>query len=118
MVAHDITSWRGAIRPLRQILPYAGQRHQVHGGGERPRRTGVGSGDDVMIRFEVTDTGIGISPKVRPGVSIVFSGRRSTTRRSPARSGPRDLEEPGKGHGGTIGWTAAGKGSTFWFTGG
>jgi PAS domain S-box-containing protein len=75
--------------------------------------------DDVLIRFEVTDTGIGIAPEILPRLFSAFEQADSTLTRRYGGTGlglaiTRKIAQVMGGDAGVA--SQFGKGSTFWFT--
>ena len=105
LIHHDIpVVVRGDPGRLRQILTnLLGNSIKFTQAGEVVLRAKLAEdlGDDVMVRFDITDTGIGISPEGRtPAVSVVLPGRRldhAQVRRHGSRAG--DLEAAGRADG-------------------
>jgi two-component system sensor histidine kinase/response regulator len=115
------TALRGDVGRLRQILlNFATNAVKFTQSGEvvlRARRVADASSSDVMVHFEVVDTGIGVDPTTADGLFDPFSqADASTTRRYGGTGlGLAICRRLAEAMGGTIG-VAAGPdaGSTFW----
>jgi signal transduction histidine kinase/DNA-binding response OmpR family regulator/HPt (histidine-containing phosphotransfer) domain-containing protein len=123
LIDHDLPeSLRGDPFHLRQILAnLASNAIKFTGQGEvvlRARRH-AGNEDGVTIRFEVTDTGIGVSPEQRSRLFEAFvQADPSTTRKHGGTGlGLAISAQLVRLMGGEIGVDSErGKGSTFWFS--
>ena len=92
----------------------------THKGGVMLRaRVEEATGDDVRVRFEVTDTGIGVAPDMVPRLFTPFKQADASTTRSFGGTGlglsiTKSLAQLMGGDVGIV--STLGEGSTFWFT--
>jgi two-component system sensor histidine kinase/response regulator len=123
LVYHDVpTALRGDPGRLRQILMnLVGNAIKFTHQGEVVVRARLAEAmaDTVLVRFEVSDTGVGIAPEARARVFQSFSQADSSTTRQYGGTGlglaiAKQLAEM---MGGSIGVDSTpGQGSSFWFT--
>jgi signal transduction histidine kinase/DNA-binding response OmpR family regulator len=123
LVYHDVpTALRGDPGRLRQILMnLVGNAIKFTAQGEVVVRARLAEAmaDTVLVRFEVSDTGVGIAPEARERLFQSFSQADSSTTRQYGGTGlglviAKQLSEM---MGGSIGVDSTpGQGSTFWFT--
>ena len=123
LIHHDLPLMvRGDPRRLRQILTnLLGNSINFTQQGEVVLRAKLAeeSGDDVTIRFEISDTGIGIGPEIRGRLFQAFSLADGSTTREFGGTGlglaiAKRLAELMSGEIGVE--SEVGQGSTFWFT--
>ena len=113
---------RGDVTRLRQaLLNYASNAVKFTDSGTITLHARVASdlGDSVMVRFEVRDTGIGITPEQLPRLFSVFEqADNSITRRYGGTGlGLAITKKIAELMGGEVGVESTpGQGSTFWFT--
>ena len=110
-----------SLRLQQVLMNLAGNALKFTEAGEVVVRIAVASrvGDDLVLRFEVKDTGIGIAPEALPGLFSSFTqADASTTRRFGGSGlGLAICERLVRLMGGEIGvHSEPGHGSTFWFT--
>jgi two-component system sensor histidine kinase/response regulator len=110
-----------ATRIRQALLNYAGNavKFTDHGTVTLSARMVEEGSTDVLLRFEVRDTGIGIAPEFQPQLFGAFEQLEKTTVRQYGGSGLGLAITKGlaKSMGGDVGVTSApGAGSTFWFT--
>ena len=119
----EVPRWlRGDPTRLRQaLLNYAGNAVKFTERGAVTLRTVLlhDSGDEIQVRFEVEDTGIGIAPEKIPSLFRAFEQADASTTRQYGGTGlglaiTRRLAELMRGEVGIV--SQPGKGSTFWFT--
>jgi two-component system, sensor histidine kinase and response regulator len=123
LVYHNVpTALRGDPGRLRQILlNLVGNAIKFTDQGEVVVRARLAeaTADPVLVRFEVSDTGVGIAPEARTRLFHSFSQADSSTTRQYGGTGlglaiSKQLAEM---MGGSIGVDSTlGQGSTFWFT--
>jgi signal transduction histidine kinase/CheY-like chemotaxis protein len=123
LVYHDVpTALRGDPSRLRQVLMnLVGNAIKFTAQGEVVVRARLAeaTADTVLVRFEVSDTGVGIAPGARERLFQSFSQADSSTTRRYGGTGlglviAKQLSEM---MGGSIGVDSTpGQGSTFWFT--
>lgn len=121
--AGDVPDWlEGDPTRLRQALVnYASNalKFTEHGGIEVRCRTEVRTNDDISVRFEVQDSGIGIAPEAMPRLFRIFEqAEQSTTRRFGGTGlGLAITKRLAEMMGGSAGLESqVGRGSTFWFS--
>jgi signal transduction histidine kinase/CheY-like chemotaxis protein len=119
----DVPDWlEGDPTRLRQALVnYASNalKFTEHGGIEFRCKTEVRTSDDIVVRFQVLDTGIGIAPEALPRLFRIFEqAERSTTRRFGGTGlGLAITKRLAEMMGGSAGLESqVGRGSTFWFS--
>jgi signal transduction histidine kinase/DNA-binding response OmpR family regulator len=123
LVYHDVpTALRGDPGRVRQILMnLVGNAIKFTDQGEVVMRAKLAEAmaDTVLVRFEVSDTGVGIAPEAQAWLFQSFSQADSSTTRQYGGTGlglaiAKQLAEM---MGGSIGVDSTpGQGSTFWFT--
>jgi len=120
---NDVPLWlKGDPTRLRQaLLNYAGNAVKFTEQGTITLSTRIleERGDDILVQFEVRDTGIGISPDDQAGLFEAFQQADSTTTRKYGGTGlglaiTRHLAELMGGKAGLE--SEPGRGSTFWFS--
>jgi two-component system sensor histidine kinase/response regulator len=118
-----VPQWlRGDATRLRQsLLNYAGNAVKFTANGSITLRARLleESGDDLLVRFEVTDTGVGIAPAEQARLFRAFEQADSSTTRKYGGTGLglALTERFAQLMGGAAGVESTpGKGSTFWFT--
>jgi PAS domain S-box-containing protein len=121
--ADDVPPWlSGDPTRIRQsLLNYAGNavKFTERGGIILRARLLETRGDQLTVRFEVEDTGIGIAPEVLPKLFAAFEQADASTTRRYGGTGlglaiTRHLAEMMGGEAGAE--SEPGRGSTFWFT--
>ncbi|MDP1901015.1 MAG: ATP-binding protein [Rubrivivax sp.] len=121
--AHGVPVWlHGDLTRLRQaLLNYAGNAVKfTERGTIRLRAALIEEGaDDVLVRFEVADTGIGVAPEKLAGLFNAFEQSDASTTRKYGGTGlglviTRRLAELMGGEAGAA--SEPGQGSSFWFT--
>jgi len=119
----DVPLWlRGDPTRLRQaLLNYAGNAIKFTARGAIGLRCYVleASGDEMLVRFEVKDSGIGIAADQLPGLFQAFAQADASTTRQYGGSGLGLVitQRLAALMGGEVGVVSApGRGSTFWFT--
>jgi PAS domain S-box-containing protein len=119
----DVPLWlRGDPTRLRQaLLNYAGNAVKFTESGRIALRAKLlaDSGDDLLVRFEVEDSGVGLAPEEMERLFQVFAQANvSTTRKYGGTGlGLAITQRLAELMGGKVGAdSTAGQGSTFWFT--